>query len=106
MRRFQLGNRVSVAQHLEKSVPDRWVRFFRVEALHRWHLEPDDVSNLNRDWQGLVAVLCDRLSLTIRRAEAEADDFYTEFNERMARAIDDKPDNSRLAECRKSTTAA
>jgi len=77
-----------MATHLVKIVRPRLIRFFRAEILERWHLRPNDVDGLKGDRQGLVGLLCDRLSFAMRRAEAEVEDFYIEFNERIARAID------------------
>ena len=75
-------------KHLVKSVPARLVRFFRVEVSERWHLGHDDVGSLNGDREELVNLLCDRLSFAMRRAEAEVDDFYRTFNDRIARAVE------------------
>src|SRR5262245_27812864 len=75
------------AEHLVKSVPERFIRLFRAEAVQRWDLDPDDTSNLQGDFQGLVALLCDRLSFSIRHAEPEVEAFYTELNERIAGSI-------------------
>jgi hypothetical protein len=75
-------------KHLVKTVSARMVRFFRAEVSERWQLEPNDIATLNGDRQGLIDLLCDRLSFAIRRAEAEVDDFYATFNDRIARAIE------------------
>jgi hypothetical protein len=77
-----------MSAHLARSVPARFVRFFRAEVLDRWRLDPDKVSLLNGDHQELVDLLCDEFSFAIRRAEAEADEFYAAFNARMACATD------------------
>jgi hypothetical protein len=75
-------------KHLVKTVSARMVRFFRAEVSERWQLDPNDIATLNGDRQGLIDLLCDRLSFAIRRAEAEVDDFYATFNDRIARAIE------------------
>ena len=77
-----------MAEHLVRSVPARFARFFRAEVLDRWRLDPDKVSLLNGDYQGLVDLLCDEFSFTIRRAEAEVNEFCAAFNARMACATD------------------
>ena len=76
-----------MAEHLVKSVPERFVRLFRAEVVQRWHLDPDDTCNLKGDSQGLVALLCDRLSFSIRHAEPEVEAFYAALNERIAGSI-------------------
>lgn len=75
-------------KHLMKTVSSRLVRFFRAEVSERWHLEPNDVSSLRGDRQELIDLLCERLNFAMRRAEAEVDDFYITFNDRIARAIE------------------
>ena len=83
--------RCFMTEHLVKTLPPKLVRLFRAEIMERWHLDPNDVHSLKGDRHELVDLLCDRLSFTMRRAEAEVDDFYTEFDERLARAIDQNP---------------
>jgi hypothetical protein len=106
-----------MAKHLVKTVSAKFLRFFRAEVLDRWHLEPDEVDSLKGDSQGLVDLLCDRLNFSARRAETEAEDFCTEFNEKIARAIDresspkpvplcDKPAEGIQREIPKRTNAA
>lgn len=46
-----------LADHLIKSIPTKWVRFFRAEASERWQLNPDDVVTLNGDHLQLKALL-------------------------------------------------
>ena len=77
-----------MAEHLVRSVPARFVRFFRAEVLDRWKLDPDKVSLLNGDRHELVGLLRDEFSFAIRRAEAEVDEFWADFDARMARATD------------------
>jgi hypothetical protein len=77
-------------KHLVKSVPARVVRFFRAEVSEQWHLEQNDVGSLNGDREELVGLLCDRLNFAMRRAEAEVDDFYISFDERIARTIEQR----------------
>jgi hypothetical protein len=77
-----------MAKHLMKSVPARLVRFFRAEVSDRWHLEPDEVGGLSGDREDLIGLLCDCLNFARRRAEAEVDHFYIEFNDKIARAIE------------------
>ena len=94
-----------MAQHLVRSVPARFVRFFRAEVLDRWRLDPDKVSLLNGDRHELVGLLCDEFSFAIRRAEAEVDDFYAAFDDRMACATDSSI-QQRRSESYSSKTAA
>ena len=75
-------------KHLVKTVSSRLVRFFRAEVSQRWPLEPNDVATLKGDRQGLVDLLCDRLSFAMRRAEAEVDTFYEAFDDRIALATE------------------
>jgi len=94
---FGTERRWFLDKHLVKSVPAKLVRFFRAEALNRWQLCPDDVSTLNGDIPELARLLCDRLDFAIRRAGAEAEDFYKEFNERIARAVYESPSKESAA---------
>jgi hypothetical protein len=75
-------------KHLVKTVSGRLVRFFRAEVSERWPLELDDIATLKGDRQELIDLLCDRLSFAMRRAEAEVDEFYMIFNDRLSRAIE------------------
>jgi hypothetical protein len=91
-----------MAMHLVLTVPVKFTRFFRAEVFERWQLEADDASFLNGDRDELVRLLCDRFNFSMRRAEAEVDDFYTTFNERMDCAIEPqaareiRPDNEQV----------
>jgi hypothetical protein len=76
-----------LAGHLVKSIPENAVRYFRAEVLERWkHLNPDDVPHLHGDREELVRFLQDACLCTIRRAEAEADEFLIEFQSRLQKA--------------------
>ena len=74
------------ADHLVKSVPGKWVRFFRAEALDRWQLNPDDVAALDGDHVQLIALLQDRHDFSGRRAQAEVGEFISMLYERINRA--------------------
>ena len=76
------------ADHLVKSVPKKWVRFFRAEALDRWQLNADDVADLDGDHLQLIALLQDRHDFSGRRAQAEVDEFVSRLYERINRASD------------------
>ena len=75
-------------KHLMRTVPAKLIRFFRTEVSQRWQLDPNDVGLLNGDREQLVDLLRDRFSFVIRRAEAEVDDFYITFKDRISRATD------------------
>src|SRR5438132_1578538 len=77
-----------LANHLVRRAPDKWIRFFRAEALERWNqLGSNDVPLLNGDRDGLIGLLQDRYSFAHRRAEIEVDDFISTFQKRMQTAI-------------------
>src|SRR5205823_38122 len=67
------------AEHLTRTVPTKWLRFFRNEAIERWKLDLDKVAILNGDRGQLVELVRDNYAFTIRRAEAEVDEFYAVF---------------------------
>ncbi|SRR6266704_5439352 len=77
-----------MAKDLVKTLPRKWIHFFRSDVLHRWQLEPDDTCSLTGDPEELVGLLRDRFGFAKRRAEAEVDDFYTAFNQKMACATE------------------
>jgi hypothetical protein len=87
------------ADHLVKSVPSKWVRFFRAEAQDRWQLHDDDAAILNGDHTQLVAILQERHAFSGRRAKAEADKFFSMLYERIGRAttIPDRTSRSSTA---------
>lgn len=72
-----------MAQHLTRTISPQWARFFRNEAKDRWKLDPDRTAQLNGDWDQLIDLLCDHYDFTIRRAQTEAEDFYSEFDRRV-----------------------
>ena len=82
MRNFRDGDHVRVL------VPGKWVRFFRSEVLARWQLQPDDTCHLTGCCEEVVDLLRGHFGFSKRRAEAEVDDFYTAFKQRMARATE------------------
>lgn len=77
-----------LAEHLDQTVCDKFVRFFRAEVLDRWHLDANDIGHLNGDREQLVDFLRDSFNFAIRRAEAEVDAFYVAFNSRIASAVE------------------
>jgi hypothetical protein len=70
-----------MAEHLVKTVSPKWLRFFRNEVMERWTLSPDETCQLNGDREQLIELLCDQRAFSIRRAEAEVDEFYVKFDE-------------------------
>jgi hypothetical protein len=52
--------------------------------LDRWQLAPEDTCRLTGDDEEVVDLLQDHFGFAKRRAEAEVDDFYTAFNQKMA----------------------
>ncbi len=84
---FLAARRWFLANHLIRTTPQKWVRFFRAEALERWkQLHSEDVTVLNGDRDGLINLLQDRYGLARRRAECEADNFISTFAKQMQSA--------------------
>jgi hypothetical protein len=77
-----------LAEHPVKTVPPKFVRFFRYDVANRWRLDMEGVSLLSGDWNELVSLLTSAHGFARRRAEAEADDFFYTFIERVGIAID------------------
>jgi hypothetical protein len=73
-----------LANHLMKTIPGKWIQFFRSDVLDRWQLAPEDTCRLTGDDEEVVDLLQDHFGFAKRRAEAEVDDFYTAFNQKMA----------------------
>jgi hypothetical protein len=73
--------------HVVKSVPDKVIRFFRFEVVDRWNqLNPDDVAPLNGNRAELINLLQERYDFTIRRAQSEVENFFAEFEAKVATA--------------------
>ena len=90
---FPSARRWFLATHLFGRVPNKWIRFFRAEALERWNqLGSIDVALLNGDRDGLIDLLLERYGFVRRRAEIEADDFISVFQKRMQAAIEALPE--------------
>jgi hypothetical protein len=86
---FAASRRWFLADHLIRTIPDKWLRFFRTEAFDRWNqLEHTDLSLLHGDRDTLTALLQDRYGFARRRAELEADDFILAFQERIKTAVE------------------
>src|SRR5262245_3194959 len=67
--RFAASRRWFLADHLIRTIPDKWIRFFRTEALDRWNqLENSDLALLSGDRDTLIALLQDRYGFARRRA--------------------------------------
>ena len=82
-----------LATHLVRTVPDKWIRFFRSEVLERWNqLGSNDAAFLTGDRDALIGLLQDRYSFARRRAEVEVADFISIFQKRMQTAIETPPE--------------
>jgi hypothetical protein len=77
-----------VANHLQRTVPSKLVRFFRFEVSVRWRLAPGVVAVLNGDRNELVTLLRDHHAFAVRRAEEEVDEFFRFFSTKMKAATD------------------
>ena len=74
-----------MAEHLVRTVNRKWLRFFRNEVMERWRLNPDETCELTGDREQLIELLRDHCAFSIRRAEAEVDDFCVKFDEATRR---------------------
>src|SRR5262249_29732819 len=75
---FPTARRWFLANHLVRTAPDKWIRFFRAEVLERWNqLGSNDVALLNGDRDELIGLLQDRYGFARRRAEVQVDDFIS-----------------------------
>ena len=80
---FAATGRWFLADHLIRTIPDKWIRFFRTEAFDRWkQFENTDLPLLKGDRDTLTALLQDRYGFARRKAEIEADDFILALQER------------------------
>jgi hypothetical protein len=77
---FDGERRWFMARHLLRTVSPKLIRFFRSEALDRWKLDPDKSAMLNGDSDQLIDLLCDHCDFTLRRAQAEVEQFYDELD--------------------------
>jgi hypothetical protein len=75
-----------MAEHLTKSVPPKFIRFFQHEVIERWKLDPIETPRFSGHRDQLVEFLLDHYEFTIRRAEAEVDEFYFAFDNRIKQA--------------------
>jgi hypothetical protein len=76
-----------MARHLVRTVSPKLLRFFRSEALDRWTLDPDKAALLTGDRDQLLDILCEHCHFTIRRAQAEVEAFYDEFDRKTQTTI-------------------
>ena len=74
-----------MAEHLGRSICPKLLRFFRNEVMERWKLGPDEAAQLSGDRDQLIELLRDQCALSIRRAEAEVDEFLAKFDETTRR---------------------
>jgi hypothetical protein len=82
------GRRWFLPEHLVRSVPEKRLRFFRYEVMERWNqLDADDVAVLHGDCGELINLLQDRYDFTTRRAQAEVENFFSEFESKIASAV-------------------
>ena len=74
--------------HLTKTIPERLIRFFRAEVSERWkNVNPNEILRLDGDRDQLIAMLQEECSFALRRAQIEVDEFFSEFDLRMAHAL-------------------
>ena len=73
-------------QYMMKAVPTKMVRFFRAEAIERWHLDEARANSLDGHRDQLITVLQDCYDFSLRRAGAEADEFVRALEEKIQRA--------------------
>jgi hypothetical protein len=84
---FSGSKRWFLADHLVRTLPDKWIRSFRGQAMDRWsELDRFDTARLNGDRDTLIALLQDRCGLARRRAEIESDDFMAGLQNHSASA--------------------
>ena len=69
-----------------KAVSTKMVRFFRAEAIERWHLDEARANSLDGHRDQLITVLQDCYDFSLRRAGAEADEFVRALEEKIQRA--------------------
>jgi len=86
-----------MAEHLTKAVPPKFIRFFQHEVIERWKLDPIGAPRFSGDRDQLVEFLRDHYAFTIRRAEAEVDEFYFAFDNRIKQASAPSASPSRSA---------
>ena len=83
---FDGVSRWFMADHLTRAVPPKFIRFFQNEVIERWRLDPIGAPRFSGDRDELVEFLSDHYEFTIRRAEAEVDEFYYAFDNRIKQA--------------------
>jgi hypothetical protein len=74
------------AAHLVRVVPCELLRFFRSEIAARWPLNSELLDDMDGSAEQLVVLLRVQLDFSIRRAQAEVDEFLTAFDEKIHRA--------------------
>jgi hypothetical protein len=72
-----------MVEHLVKVVPTNKVRFFRAEAIERWHLDTDRANYLDGRRDQLINLLQNVWGFSKRRASAETDEFFRALDEKI-----------------------
>jgi len=82
------------SKYLARSIPDRFTKFVRAEAIERWKdLTPGDVGGLLSDCDSVTVFLQTRYGFNFSRAKSEAIEFLRCLRERIAlsREIERQP---------------
>jgi hypothetical protein len=97
-----------MSRHLIRTVSPRLIRFFRSEALDRWSLDADTAARLNGDSDQLMDLLCEDCHFTLRRAQAEVQQFYDAFDQKtLQNPVFEKPNGLRaISDLQRSPSAA
>jgi hypothetical protein len=70
-----------------QSLPLNWIRFLPGEVIRRWPIQPDQLPSFDGTPAQLIALLCETLDVSHRRASDEVDQFVRDLDEKMQRAI-------------------
>jgi hypothetical protein len=80
-----------MVEHLVKVVPVNMVRFFRSEAIERWHLDPDRAESLDGRRDQLITFLQECCGFSTSCAAREVDDFLRALDEKIQQATQVAP---------------
>jgi hypothetical protein len=81
-----------MVEHLVKVVPVNMVRFFRSEAIERWHLDPDRAESLDGRRDQLITFLQECCGFSTSCASREVDDFLRALDEKIQQATQVAPE--------------